>query len=666
MVGQPPVSETRTGLTPTPIPEGTEVREVEEMPTETPTAPPPDHSQRSLFAPIGPPFAMPSVPINKENVGALMPISFLGHVDVRAVKYSPNGKWLAIAGSSGVTVHDAQTLAQVFAFPITVIPEKYMEFDYLSFSHDGSLLLADNSARHTPSYFGLWEIPSGALVSLGPNEDIFAFNPVGPFLADAHSTVISIINWETGESVFSFTAGGNISRLIYSPKGQYLVAVTEIGVQVWNSENGEFIATLAEGGASSDIVFSPDGRYLAEAKDYDKIILWEVSAQRFATLVEEDFSPSRVTFASDGQTLISIGGMGSTWEKRAVKVWSVEMRSVIQSYEEEKLGNPFAVDFNPNTAEITIEWGGEVRFLDARSLQPTRSLPNAGRLIYSPDGTKIAHISWTAVSMWDATSTRLLWSHPDKSATVSFSPNSKYSAVGGHRGYTEGRSDVETLGGALGIYDTVSGNLLYRHHVEKDKYDNEWVFALTYSPDGRWLAVRSHNAIFWLDTNTQEFLPGTTEMAGSVVDWQPTGRLIAAGEDEKVVLIDAETKQVVKTLEGHNDAITDLTFSPDGKLVASSDRTGLIKLWDIEGGWELPSLEAGYENAYSIAFSPGGELLVSGGGGSSRRSAVQIWDVETGQQAFSVPELSDVYHVSFSPDGTQLAIESEIWGIRQY
>jgi WD40 repeat protein len=673
VVGRPPASEGETGTGPMPTPtlEKSTTGEAKEVPTELPVGPPPDHSQRSLFAPIGPPFAMPNVPINKENAGALTPISFLGHGhgEVTAIKYSPDGKWLAIAGSSGITVHDAQTLAQVFAFPATMISEKNIKFNYLSFSHDGSVLFANNSAYRTPSYFGLWEIPSGALVNLGPNENILTFSPLEPFLAEAYSTIINIIDWETRESVFSFAAGGDISQLIYSPNGKYLAAVTETGIQVWNTENGELITTLSEGDVPTNVAFSPDGHYLAEAKDFDRIILWEISTQRFVTLDAEDSNPYSLIFSPDGQTLISTGAGGTGSEDRVIKVWSVEARSVIQSYEEKRWGGWPPIDFNPNTAEITTSSGGVVKFFDARSLQPTRSLPSAGRLIYSPDGTKIAHVG-AVVSMWDAISMRLLWSHPenlpDTFASVSFSPDSRYAAVGGYRG---NKDDIEAFGGALKIYDVASGNLLHEHHVEtEERYTAENVPALAYSPDGRWLAVRSYNVMLWLDTNVQQFLPDVIDVDGigyeRAIDWQPTGSLIAAGGGEKVILIDAETKQIIKTLEGHKDGITDLAFSPDGKLLASADANNLVKLWDIEGGWELPSFTKEPGVSSSIAFSPNGEMLVSGGLRYVQQGLVQIWDIETGRQLFSVSDLNDI-HVSFNPDGTHLTIGPEIWGIRR-
>jgi len=259
-------------------------------------------------------------------------------------------------------------------------------------------------------------------------------------------------------------------------------------------------------------------------------------------------------------------------------------------------------------------------------------------------------------------------------ATVSFSPDSRFIAVGGYRSTSPGYG-VESLGGALKIYDATTGDLVQEHHVEESEYGSESVPALAYSPDGRWLALTvstvDGGAGFWLDTETQQFTPDVLRLSsdyGWNFAWQPAGRLIAAEAGENVVLIDSETKQVVKTLEGLGNGDGGLAFSPDGRLLAVGGGR-IVKLWDIEEGWELPGLEVEYRpeempSRYSvnyIAFSPDGKLLAATAEGG------HVWDSETGEQLFYISEKHDESfdYVSFSPNGAQLIINSEIWGIKQ-
>ncbi|PSB26206.1 hypothetical protein C7B82_20520 [Stenomitos frigidus ULC18] len=100
------------------------------------------------------------------------------------------------------------------------------------------------------------------------------------------------------------------------------------------------------------------------------------------------------------------------------------------------------------------------------------------------------------------------------------------------------------------------------------------------------------------------------------------------------------------TLTGHQEAVWSVSFSPDGKTLASSSGDNTIKLWDVATGKALQTLTGHQDVVTSVRFSPDGKTLASGSGDK----IIKLWDVATGKalQTFTGHQ-SLVISVSFSP-----------------
>ncbi len=115
----------------------------------------------------------------------------------------------------------------------------------------------------------------------------------------------------------------------------------------------------------------------------------------------------------------------------------------------------------------------------------------------------------------------------------------------------------------------------------------------------------------------------------------------------QVLGVDQEI-QPIRTLYGHTGAVCSVAFSPDGKILASGGDDGLVKLWDVATGNLLRVLLRHTKSVYSVAFSPDGKMLASG----SLDNTITVWEVDTGKELHTFSgHRGPVRSVVFSPDG---------------
>ena len=113
------------------------------------------------------------------------------------------------------------------------------------------------------------------------------------------------------------------------------------------------------------------------------------------------------------------------------------------------------------------------------------------------------------------------------------------------------------------------------------------------------------------------------------------------------------TGETVATLRGHQDAIRDIRFSPDGTLVGSVSDDGELIVWDTATGRPLERWDT--FDPWGVGFSPDNDLVYGGGGDSMLRT----WDLSVEdtylQQTTQVGDAEVFAHADISPDGQQVA-----------
>ena len=143
------------------------------------------------------------------------------------------------------------------------------------------------------------------------------------------------------------------------------------------------------------------------------------------------------------------------------------------------------------------------------------------------------------------------------------------------------------------------------------------------------------------------------------VTYSPDGRLLASGSNDSTVRItDTQTgEEAIKPLEGNDGRVFSVAFSPNGLFLISGGEGKVVHVWNaLTGRIVLPPLRGHSGWIRSVAYSPHGRLIASG----SDDETVRLWNAETGVQVCMITDHTDgINAIAFSPDGSILASASD-------
>jgi len=285
---------------------------------------------------------------------------------------------------------------------------------------------------------------------------------------------------------------------------------------------------------------------------------------------------------------------------------------------------------------------------------------------YTEDGTRLAVATSMGIWLYDTINYKEIYLISATPSLLAFSPDGNTLAG-------------VNINGVIDLWDTDTGThkrgiqIQYSERgrpISTKVLFNERVLLFSFRQDGQSLVTfRANGSVHLLDLNTgkdklvfKELVDFETQNLS--FDLDPENLLLAIGDGfANITVIDVVTGKTKHSFEGHESSILYLSFSPDGRTLASVGSADNIRLWDLETAEPKKIVEHSVFNR-DITFSPDGSLFAS-----TIAAYIRVWDVNTGKQRQLLKgHTASILNISFSSDLRTVASASmdgtvRIWDV---
>ncbi|MBW4498751.1 MAG: AAA family ATPase [Scytonema hyalinum WJT4-NPBG1] len=441
----------------------------------------------------------------------------------------------------------------------------------------------------------------------------------------------------------------------FCPKGRMFATASEDKtVKVWN-EYGILHKTLNHNDTVLKVSFAPDCKTLVTASG-KQVLLWNVDEQKLKRILKKNSSPvNSVSFNPDGKIIATASD-----DDHSISLLNLDGKEIqnLKGHHKDKV---YDISFSPDGKTIaTASWDKTAKLWNQvdgtwRAKTLTGHTDRLFGISFSPDGNTIATASWDrTVRLWNRDGTlRITIKHGDRVNNVSFSPQGNMMASGGADNTVKlWRIDSSLLPIQVQAHSKAVRSVSFNPKLDMIATASEDETASKCGTDSYGTAK------LW---NLNGRLLKILKCSGAVngVSFSPDGKIIAtANADKTTQLWNTEGKEVA-TLKGHSGEVFFASFSPDGKMIVTASADKTAKLWDLNlNGKYMKTLggDQGHrERVVDVSFSPDGKTIATA---SDDRTA-KIWKLDGTLCVTLEGHEDEVNGISFSPDGRTIATASD-------
>ena len=352
-------------------------------------------------------------------------------------------------------------------------------------------------------------------------------------------------------------------------------------------------------------------------------------------------------------------------------------------------GRVTGLDWSPDGSTLAVATTLGVYLYDAKTVSLLAGLDTrasaAGAPVYSPDGSLLAvpvvvtgetGQSFYTIQVWDAPSARWLTTLQvtGQITTLSFSADGKALAAltALERGQQKGATfSLWNISGSLGPASTTADHtleLIGGEVAQTAALSRDLSLAATHGANGPVRLWRLDDGANFAttaepgtDAGTLAFSPDQHTLAVAYPDrvidffnsnlirvWNVPGAWSQQPSRLLYTLVDYTSQAGEMLLEGRDQAILTLAWSPDGGYLAAGYADRTLHVWRAEPSPVYRFMEA-ESLPLGLAWSPGGQSIAAGG--------LEIFDLATARQVGHTNDfIPGLYDLSLAPDGATLAI----------
>ena len=411
---------------------------------------------------------------------------------VRVVKFSPDGKYLAIINDKLIKLLDPETFETLS--PLDGLPnldEHPQKIWSIVFSHSSNILASAGDAQSIQicqldtHECRLIPLPEGTsrirTIEFSPDDKMLAIG--------SEYQTLQVIDVSDQDLRTLQSKAGGVWSVAFNPTNNKILASggSDLKVKIWDAEKEQPLLRNLEKHSKwiRCLAFSPDGTILASASDDKTVILWNLKTYAPPHILRgHNGWIWSVSFSPDGKILAS----GS--DDKTVKLWNVETGEPITILEGHK-DWVWSVSFSPNGKYIaSCGADGIINIWNNKTYTIFKtwkySNPRIRAITFSPDSNKLAScgddkkvILWN-IEKWDteidAPESKLLQEHENRIRSLAFSPDGKKLASG-----SEDKN--------IKIWDFDTDKPM---ELEGDRH-TQWVLSVAFSSDNKTLASGSED-----------------------------------------------------------------------------------------------------------------------------------------------------------------------------